>query len=299
MATRTTRPRNWSKYNRALQQRGAITFWIDKKSLSSWYTKKANGKKGRPTIYTDIAVQTMLIVKYVYRLSLRSVQGFLNSLNLPVKPMSYTQLSRRQKTITLPKLPKGNGVLHIAIDGTGLKVYGEGEWKVRAHGYAKRRDWMKLHIGINVDTQEIVCEKLTDNHCAEYKQLNDLLKGFDQLGDVMTDAGYDYHKSYELIKEHGGSPLISPNCNPKHRAKKLKHLRPDKPRDLYRWIQQVIGLKNWKKLNRYHRRSLVETAFYRLKQLLGDKLMSRTYDAQKTEIGLKCRILNKITVHKA
>jgi len=54
------------------------------------------------------------------------------------------------------------------------------------------------------------------------------------------------------------------------------------------------GLKSWKKKNNYHRRSLAETAMFRFKQLLGDKVIARTFERQVKEIGIKCFAINKI-----
>jgi hypothetical protein len=53
--------------------------------------------------------------------------------------------------------------LTVGIDSTGLKVYGEGEWKVRKHGSSKRRTWRKLHICMDLDTQDILSVDLTGN----------------------------------------------------------------------------------------------------------------------------------------
>lgn len=35
------------------------------------------------------------------------------------------------------------------MDGTGLKVFGDGEWKVRQHGPSKRRVWRKVHLAVD------------------------------------------------------------------------------------------------------------------------------------------------------
>ena len=51
----------------------------------------------------------------------------------------------------------------MVVDSTGLKVFGEGEWKMRKHGKSKRRTWRKLHLTVNPDTQEIEAELLTEN----------------------------------------------------------------------------------------------------------------------------------------
>jgi hypothetical protein len=53
--------------------------------------------------------------------------------------------------------------LTVGIDSTELKVYGEGEWKVRKHGSSKRSKWRKLYICIDFDTQKILSVELTGN----------------------------------------------------------------------------------------------------------------------------------------
>ncbi|KAF1010945.1 MAG: hypothetical protein E5299_01529 [Burkholderia gladioli] len=49
----------------------------------------------------------------------------------------------QQRHIELPIL-RDNEPIHLVVDSTGLKVYGEGEWKVRQHGYSQRRTWRKV-----------------------------------------------------------------------------------------------------------------------------------------------------------
>ena len=61
-------------------------------------------------------------------------------MDLPIKVPNYTTLSRRQSKLAV-EIPSfiPNESRHIVIDSTGLKNFGEGEWKVRQHGYDKRR----------------------------------------------------------------------------------------------------------------------------------------------------------------
>ena len=66
-------------------------------------------------------------------------------------------------------------------------------------------------------------------------------------------------------------------------------------------IMEIASLGNdetareiWKKLKGYHKQSLVETAFYRWKTLLEDRLRSRKLSSQIVEANVKCMILNKI-----
>lgn len=57
-------------------------------------------------------------------------------------------------------MTKNKKARHIIFDLTGLKVYGEGEWKVKVHGKSKCRTWRKFHIGIDAETAEQMLEKL-------------------------------------------------------------------------------------------------------------------------------------------
>ena len=94
---------NWSEYNRALIQRGNISIWIDEKSVKNWFSSYHTCQAGRPATYCDEAILMMLILREVYKRSLRNLQGFAQSLfhamglNLPVP--SYSQISRRAKSL--------------------------------------------------------------------------------------------------------------------------------------------------------------------------------------------------------
>ena len=54
------------------------------------------------------------------------------------------------------------------------------------------------------------------------------------------------------------------------------------------------GRKLWKQEVNYHRRSLVETFMFRLKTLLGDRLVSRKKQTQVTESTIKVHVLNRM-----
>jgi len=92
----TYRIRNWSHYNRALIQRGSITVWFDEKAIKNWFSCSHTCRVGRPATYPDEAILMMLILREVYKRSLRNLKGFVTSpfhimgLNLPVS--SYTQI---------------------------------------------------------------------------------------------------------------------------------------------------------------------------------------------------------------
>ena len=60
--------------------------------------------------------------------------------------------------------------------------------------------------------------------------------------------------------------------------------------------QQLSGSNaRWKWTTEYNRRSIAETAMYRMKQLLGDSLTLRDYDGQVAEAMAMVRALNRMT----
>lgn len=291
------RIRNWKDYNSALVNRGSLTVWFDKNSIDAWHNTYKSGGRGRPQLYSDIAIQCCLTLKTVFHLPLRATEGFVNSLlellQLPLSAPDYSSLSIRQKSLSI-QLPKSNSQnLHLVVDSTGLKLYGEGEWKIRTHGKDKKRSWLKLHLGINEKTHDIEACMLTADNVHDCEAFPDLLNQIAEgvLAQVTGDGAYDTHDVYSVTLEKGAKPCFPP------RSTASRH----KPTD-QAWIARnkavshVIykGMENWKEKNNYHRRSIAETAMFRFKTLLGTRVNARTMERQANEIALKCYVINKI-----
>ncbi|ARP39443.1 hypothetical protein K08M4_27520 [Vibrio syngnathi] len=113
---------------------------------------------------------------------LRSQQGFIDSIfrldHVPLSCPHYTCISRRAKQVEVSFKTRTRGeIQHLAIDPTGLKVYGEGEWKVKRHGTdGKRRVWRKLHIAVDTSTHEIIAAELSLSTVTDGEVLSNLLK---------------------------------------------------------------------------------------------------------------------------
>lgn len=173
------RVKNWRSYNAGLIARGDVTIWM-KRDLWQRGTEADVVKRGRPRLYADAVIQMLLGLKQVFRLPLRALQGFAGSMNklafadLPVP--NYTTLCRRARDlhIVLPVLRSGEP-LHLVVDSTGLTVFGEGEWKVRKHGYSKRRTWRKVHLAMDANTGQICAALMTHQDVGDGEVLPELL----------------------------------------------------------------------------------------------------------------------------
>lgn len=288
---------NWSSYNESLKQRGSITIWFSEDALKSW---KYQGKRerGGKIIYSDTAIKTCLVIRKIYGLKLRQTEGFMNSLiellKVECEIPDYSQMSRRAKTLEFPlKRFNKDEPLDIVVDSTGLKVYGEGEWKVRKHGWSKHRTWRKLHLGIDPNRQEILAEVLTDNSVDDAETVGDLLKQVpNNIKSFRGDGAYDKTKVRKLLAERDVVQIIPPQ----HNAVVRKIPSPTlNQRDESIKRIAAIGRTKWKQEVDYHKRSLVEVTMFRYKTIMGDKIMSRTFKNQETEARIGCLILNEMT----
>lgn len=288
---------NWPGYNKALTSRGSLTFWIPSDCDSFWF-HQAPARRGGQWVYSDAAIEVALTVRQVFRLALRQTQGFVDSvlglLGTGLRCPDYTSICRRQAalkpSLSLPK----SGKIDLVLDSTGLKVYGEGEWKVRKHGASKRRTWRKLHVAVDPTTTEVHAVTLTENGVHDCEEAEPLLAQVGaEVGSLIGDGAYDKRKAYLALEKRG----ILPKIPPQHNALLSRQARrggEPKPRDMAITCCAQMGRAEWKKSVGYHQRSKVETLMYRFKQTFGDRLKARKIANQATEVKIACKVLNKM-----
>ena len=291
---------NWSEYNQALVNRGNFTLWISDEVIRQWHHENDAFKVGRPFTYSDLAIETLLTLRELYRLTYRSTEGFAKGLmglmHIQVIVPDFTTVAKRSKTLSVAlNASQVKGAVCLVVDSTGLKVYGEGEWKVRKYGWSKRRTWRKLHLAVNAETQEIEAEVLTDNATDDASQVDELLDQTENSVNTFGgDGAYDKWKVYGSLSKRNIEPIIPPRRDAKIKQQgnsKLAAL----PRDVAIRSIRKLGRAEWKRQVGYHRRSLAETAMYRMKTLFGAMLRNRSDEAQKTEARVRCKILNHFT----
>ena len=299
------RIKNWSSYNRALIARGSLTVWLDDSLWCQWYDQRPS-QRGAQFVYSDPTIEWMLTMRVLFGLPLRQTQGFIQSLldlmGLALVVPDYSTLSRRQGALRvgLPKKQPDSPAspMHLVVDSTGLKVYGEGEWKVRQHGWTKRRTWRKLHVGVNEATGEVVAQTLTSHRLDDASQVVDLLTQVDEAVEAVGgDGAYDKQKVFDTLATPPSGPPIRPIIALRKDAIIQQHGNgkgPPLARDeILRAIRRK-GRKGWKQASGYHRRSLAETQIYRYKHLIGDKLKARSFANQQVESRIGCAILNRM-----
>ena len=294
------RIKNWPEYNAGLIQRGNVSIWMDEAMFAA--APETSGQRGRPQAYGDGLIQMLLAVKSVYRLPLRALQGFAQSLQclaLPALPVpNYSTLSRRAKAlrVSLPVLRNAGEAVHLLVDSTGLKLFGEGEWKVRKHGYAKRRSWRKVHLGMDAGTKQVCAVLMTHKDVDDASVLPELLAQIPlatKVEVVTGDGAYDTMAARAAIAESSALAVIPPVEGAVHwPASQAGALERNEA------IDHIArsGKQDCKDNSGYHRRSLVENLMYRFKTLTGDRLWARDVDVQDAEVAVRVGIINRMLV---
>ena len=288
---------NWPQYNAALKARGSLTLWFDP---DMQWLATPSGKRGRQQIFSDASIQFCLSMKCLFGLPLRQSLGFVQSLlqlsgaDWPVP--DYSTVSRRQKSLTVELAYRNNSQgLHLLVDSTGIKFLGEGEWKCKKHGPEYRRQWRKVHLGIDAQTLEIRAIEVTDNSVGDAPMLPHLLAQIPQeqeITSVSADGAYDTKACHEAIAQRAAQAIIPPRKN----AKLWKEAGAvgAKVRNEAVKACQRFGQRLWKKWSGYHRRSLVETKMHCFKRL-GERVMARTFERQVVELQVRVALLNRFT----
>lgn len=302
------RLRNWRDYNAALVRRGSLTLWCDEGALAGWVERGRTGRRGRPRTYSELAITCMLTLQEVYHLPLRAAEGLARSvvrlLGLALPVADSATLSRRRATLAV-RLPVRvpAGPLHVVVDSTGLKVYGEGEWRARWRGWAKHRTWLKAHLMVDEATHELRAVGASPAAVSDGEVLPELLAAEPApLAQVTGDGIYDEWRCWDAVAARPERPrAVFPPPRPRRgpkRARVRQHgncRRPPLDRDRHiRRIRQV-GRRRWKEEVGYHRRSLSETAVYRFKTVFGDRVSARTFAGQAAEVFLRGAALNRMT----
>src|SRR5260370_19140373 len=208
------RVRHWQAYEAGLKRRGDVTLWIEEAALDGWQAPPRSTPGGQ-AIYSELAIEMVLMLRMVFHLALRQAEAFAGSvlrlLGLDLCVPDHTTLSRRSGNFArrCPNVTS-HGARHLIVDSTGLKLFGQGEWNEERHGRA-RRSWRKLHLAIDADTGEIVANVLTDNGADDVGEVPGLLEqGEGKIASFIADGADDGEPVYQPVAstQHDPPPAV-------------------------------------------------------------------------------------------
>ena len=286
-----------AEYNEGLRRRGDLTVWFDEEAIANWKADKT-GKPGGQRVYSDMAIETGLVVRMVYKLAYRQTEGFLHSmaslLGLGIEIPDYSTLCRRsrllRKKLRIPKAASTQPI-HLMIDSTGLRIH-----VGNARKPPKQRAWRKLHIAVDRETGNIVASELTASRARDATRVPALLTQIQApLVSVAADSAYDKEAVYEAIEAHSPGRRTRVVIPPQRNATLSQNSNTAmQERDRHIRAIERHGRREWYKLSGYTKRSMVENAVYRYKAIIGPEMRARTLARQRVEHRIGCEILNKM-----
>ena len=198
-----------------------------------WSAPRRTSRGGQRR-YSDLAIETCLTLRTAYRLGLRQTQGLMGSIGtlmgLDIRVPDFSTLSRRANGLSIAQVMRqaGSVPVHLVVDSTGLKIFGEGEWLAQKHKTRGiRRRWRKLHLGLDLHSGAIVCANLTHDDVGDSTALPGLLDQLDApVTGFLADGAYDGASTRDLLRERYGETLDVVIPPPKNAV-----IRPQSARD--------------------------------------------------------------------
>jgi len=127
-------------------------------------------------------------------------------MQVPMHSPDYSCVSKRAKTVEIKyRLYSQGSFAHPVDDATGLKVYGESEWKICKHGNEKQRVLRKLHLAVDASSHAIVATEVSLDTVTDKEVLPTLLNPLRRkIEPVSADCAYDTKECHALMKNTGG-----------------------------------------------------------------------------------------------
>ena len=255
---------NWKAYEAGLRQRGSLTIWFSEEAVAAGRAAPRTTPVGQAR-YSDLAIETSLILRTVFHQPLRQTEGLVGSLlelmglDLPVP--DHSTLSRRSRTLTVAhQAQSASGPVHLLVDSTGGKLSGPGEWLVEKHGTQSRRAWRKLRLAVDAKTGTIVASTLTSKEVDDAAELSPLVDQVDEpLGAVIADGAYDQDRFYDAVAEHSAEAAV---IVPPRATAVLNPSADTDPTQRDCHIQAIAeqGRMGWQKTSGYNARAGAEIA---------------------------------------
>ena len=283
---------NWSSYDRSLVARGSLTVWFSPEAIKAW-TPRKTGRRGGQRRYSDVVVETALHLRMLLGLPWRQTEGLLRSLvelsGLRLDVPDHTTLSRHSRDlVTDLSCPRPSRSVHLIVDASGLKVYGQGEWAAARYGSRSPGiGWRKLHLSVE-EGGRILAAELTDHDVPDASVFPALLNRTEgKIVRLTADGAYDRRTVYDAAGRRGAYVVIPPQ---RGAIKSEDPVLQTRNRHITRMAR--VGRAQWRREKGQHRQAHAENAFYRYKRIFGPALRARNPLAQRTEVMAACNLLN-------
>ena len=294
--------RDWTAYEAKAVMRGNHILYISPDIARSWYPDPLSPKKpGGQQLYTNRCIEDIMGLKYLLGLDYRAADGFTRGVlalsglsHLPAPDRSTINDRALVMQVKVPKLSNPKAGYTASLDSTGLKIHGQGEWNRKKHKQRDRANWVKMHLAIDNGGMQILAVESTADDVQDPEMFDALINQLPTSpGVVMDDGAYDNLNAYQRSIDDGFKLVVPPKDNAViHNSNKPNVIARNKQVEYY----QKNGIHAWANKNSYWGRNRVESTMSRFVTSFGDRISSRTVQAQKNEIVIKCNLLNIMMV---
>lgn len=188
----------------------------------------------------------------------------------------YLKMMIEQSSLPLSALEN-----NFAIDASGFATTGSFTWlyaKYTEPRLIEKQDWLKMHICVGTETNIITAARITERyeHDTNYfvPLLEETAENF-EIMEISADAAYLSKANLQAAVNIGSYPFISWKSNSRE-TDKLGN-------ELWNKLFHYYAMNREKFLERYHKRSNVESTFHAIKALFGGTLRSKMRTAQINE----------------
>lgn len=290
---RKTYPQNWPAYNRA-QTSEQDRFQELLRDLCSGIEEPATQRRGRPSLPLRDAVFSSAFKVY----SCFSGRRFMSDLReshrrgmisrVPCYNSIFNYLEDEGLTAILlelirqSSLPLASVEVDFAADSSGFGTSRYNRWYDHKYGRMRERvKWVKAHIMCGVKTNIITAVEIGHEYSGDSPAfpalVNKTAKAF-TISEVSADAAYSSAANVAAIAALNGTPFMAFKRNSKGTVSAL-----------YQQMYHYFQFKREEFLQRYHKRSNVESTFSMLKRKFGPDLRSKTDTALVNEA--LCKVL--------
>lgn len=248
-------------------------------------------KQGHPYEYPDIMMLLYAMMRAAFHIPYRQLEGLARALGklLDLPAPDYTTFCLRFPQLEIDEnldLDTSQPIV-LAIDSSGVKLTHQGQWRQHKHS---RRQFVKLHVAIDVKTKQVVSADYTPGHHPDTRSFPTLVKKAKQKAKIertLADSAYDDKRNYALLRRHGIKPGIRPKGNTSFVWKKP----PQNARTaaVKKWIYDSEG---WRDTVGYGKRALVESFFSSFKRQFGNQVQNHDWDNIIAELKLKISLYN-------
>jgi transposase len=189
----------------------------------------------------------------------------------------------------------------FAVDSSGFSTSRFIQWVQAKHHNPKlleARDWIKVHLMCGVQTNVVTAVEITDRFAGDSPQFKSLVQSTGRnfvMTEISADKAYLSVANLQTALDHNAMPYIpfKVNSAPEHALTKRKgqdrKTQWKRKSAFWRQMYHYYEFNQEWLMQRYHKRSNVESTFSMIKAKFGDSLRSKTKTAQVNEA--LCKIL--------